>query len=272
MANTFIAVEGPQDVELIAAVLKPRGFKKKVHEDDLPERFGKRLIRKDYPIDGDLHARVPNPMFMTDGSNWVAIQSAGGATLELITLVSRVLNALKSFPGALDAIGIVRDTDELSAPEQFAHLRTELSSRLNREPEEFANYELQLPMSVNENIIDGKPNFGIYMLPDNEHEGTLENLVLECGECIYPQLVNRSRDFVDDVRELAELNSKDKSQVKKPFGKEKAIIAAAVSILKPGMSLAVSLDQNRWFSEESLNLPSMKKLIQFLRNLCQLES
>ena len=72
MSNAFIAVEGHQDVEFVSAVLEAHGFQKKVLVTDLNDEFCSRLIVKSFPYQGDLHKRVPNPMFLTNGAKSVA--------------------------------------------------------------------------------------------------------------------------------------------------------------------------------------------------------
>ena len=263
MSNCFIAVEGPQDVEFVAGLLEPEGFQKVVRVDDLDETFGKRLINTKFPHEGDLHKRVPNPMFLRRDSRWIAVQAAGGETPQLAKLVRKVMIALQPFPGALAAIGVVRDADQHTAESRVVEFRKEM---------------LAAPVVSGRSVVwpdapaqvtPSTPRFGIYILPDNTNIGTLDDLLLTCGDLVYPDLIDGARRFVQGVN-LELLLKDDKRLIEKPSGRKKAVAACAASILKPGMSIAVSIDQNRWLTEQTRELPQVRSLSQFLKDLCEL--
>src|SRR5271157_3320796 len=125
MSNTFIAVEGQHDVEFVCGLLEPEGFQKEVMVERLDETFGLRIINTKFPHEGDLHKRVPNPMFLRRNEDWIAVQAAGGETPELVARVSRVMNVLRPFPGTLSTIGIVRDADDSLATDQLTAMLVE---------------------------------------------------------------------------------------------------------------------------------------------------
>jgi hypothetical protein len=68
--------------------------------------------------------------------------------------------------------------------------------------------------------------------------------------------------------DLDVLDAKDKSLISKPAGTRKAVVACAANILKPGMSIATSIDQNRWLNEATRALPRVRALADFLKTLC----
>lgn len=261
MGNTFIAVEGQHDVEFKAGLLEAEGFQKVVLVEQFDERFCQRLINTSFPHEGDLHKRVPNPMFLKRGDDWIAVQAAGGGTVELIALARKALNALRPFPGVLSSLAIIRDTNGSTPDQMFAELISAASSL-----QQIENYTINLPARQGE-IVAGNPRFGTYLLPDNINPGTLEDLLIACGEVVYPELLNGARHFVDSL-DLTKLDAKDRSLINKPSGKKKAVLACAANILKPGMSIATSIDQNRWLNDETRELPRVKALAEFLKNLC----
>ncbi|MGA2702510.1 MAG: DUF3226 domain-containing protein [Isosphaeraceae bacterium] len=260
MGNTFIAVEGQHDLEFICGLLKPEGFEKVVLVERLDEIFGRRIINTRFPVEGDLHKRVSNPMFMRRESDWVAVQAAGGETPLLLSCVSKVMEGLRPFPGALSAVGIVRDADDSSAGDQLTALLEEADKI-----REIQGYSVNLPQNPGE-IAEGSPRLGIFVFPDNSAQGTIEDLLIDCGEAVYPNLIQGARTYVNGV-DRSLLNAKDRSLIDKPAGTRKAVVACAANILKPGMSIAASIDQNRWLNETTRALPRVQALADFLKRL-----
>jgi hypothetical protein len=53
-------------------------------------------------------------------------------------------------------------------------------------------------------------------------------------------------------------------EFRKPAGKNKAFISMIASILKPGKSLQVSLQDNQWINERMLSVESVQRVKIFL--------
>ena len=262
MALTFIAVEGQHEVEFLSGLCKSFGYKKVTKVAELDEDHQRHLLQTKYPYEGDLLKRMPNPMFLSNGSDWIALQAAGDAS-QLCPLVRRTLVSLKSNPSLLTAIGVVRDADSMPGNAQFNTLRNELSQSI--QVDGFSINLPETPGAVNQD----SPRVGIFILPDNSKQGTLEELLFDCGRSVYPHLIERAGSYVNTL-DLAQLNSSDVRLINKPHGKDKAVIASAASILKPGMAIGNSIDQNRWINEVSIALPRIAKLTIFLQQLCGL--
>jgi hypothetical protein len=263
MSNTFIAVEGPHDVEFIAGISESLGYSKVSQLNQLDLNFARRLVKTSYPHKGDLYQRMPNPMFLQNGEHWLAIQSAGGETPKLLETLHDLFEGLKPLPDVLNSVGIIRDADDLDGANQFKALLTELQAKLP-----FDGYDIRLPDGPGL-ISDSSPRLGVFVFPDNAQSGALEQLLLECGEKVYPNLIAGAKTYVASV-DLEKLNAKDKSLFKKPHGREKATVACAADILKPGMAIATSIDQNRWLCDETLQLPKIEAIKRFLQELCGL--
>jgi hypothetical protein len=262
MSNVFIAVEGIQDVEVISALLESEGFHKEVRMENLRDDFCSRLINRTFPHQGDLHKRVPNPMFLTKNGFWIAVQACGGDT-EIVRGVRQALNQSRIQPGSLSGLGIVRDADDKGAGEQFDRLIHKLRELLPA-----PGYDLVLPSMAGE-VAGGRPRFGIYIVPDCSSAGSVEDLLLECAGVVYPGLLAGAADYVDNVDRTL-LTADDVELIEKPAGPKKATVACVASILKPGMSLAASIDQNRWLDDQSRQLPHVQALSRFLEELCGL--
>lgn len=261
MSNSFIAVEGPHDVEFVAGLLEAEGFEKKVTLSQFDATFCPRLINTRFPHDDDLHKRVPNPMFLCRDGVWIAVQAAGGEAPKLAQLVEKVLRNLRPFPGSLAAIGVVRDADDKSSKSQLDDLLKELGP-----VKSITGYDLAFPENPGQ-ITSGSPKFGVYVLPDNVNLGTLDDLLLSCGELVYPNLISGAQTFVNSV-DRTQLTKDDQRLILKPSGPKKAVVGCAANILKPGMSIAPSIDQNRWLNEDTRKLPQVQSLAQFLKDLC----
>jgi hypothetical protein len=261
MSNTFLAVEGPQDSEFIAKLLKKLGFQKVAMLRELEgEFFCKRLLNRTYPIDGDLNARMPTPMYMRRNNDWIAIRSAGGETPKLLSALDIALQSLKPQPSAIDSIGVIRDADNKSAEECFSGFIKDFQAIKNIE-----GFNIQLPPSPGI-IAEGSPRFGTFIFPDNNTSGALETLLEECGHVVYPGLMQGARSYVKGV-DVEKLDGKDLELFNKPLGRKKATLACVADILKPGMSIQVSIDQNRWICEMTEGLPRIAKLSAFLSDL-----
>ena len=129
-------------------------------------------------------------------------------------------------------IGIILDADNREPQERFDKIKAEIE-----------NLNLGLDISSSPGIVSqSKVRFGVFVLPDNQTKGTLENILIECGENNYQQLIELSREYISKIDE-SQLKSGDLKEIRKPAGKNKAIIGGVSNILKPGRTLQVSLQQ-----------------------------
>ena len=109
----------------------------------------------------------------------------------------------------------------------------------------------------------GSPQCGIFIAPNNADSGTLENILLKCAELNYPDLLNLSETYVSEIDDN-QLTKGDLKELKKPAGKKKAIVSIISSILKLGKALQVSIQDNRWVDEKTIQLDSIKLVKKFL--------
>ena len=252
----YIVVEGPHDMAFLQAVLRVKWGATLVQKvGDLPAHLG-RLVPTTFPANpkGDFSQRVEVPTFLRLGSDWVVIHSAVGDG-QLVARLRRTTAEIDLT--LLDAVGIVLDADSQKTPQQ----------RFEALGEALQRQELPAPSAFGA-IDPGPPRIGALVLPDNASQGTLEALLLACGQSSYPVLMNGSRTHVAAMAQhVAALSIDEKKDFVKPAGPNKATIATVASLLKPGKSVAVSIQDNAWISPTTLALPVLQPTITFLRDL-----
>lgn len=256
MRYAYLVVEGPQDVEVVARLLKPHGFAR-VRKFDALDGYWHELVPRTFPHRGELNRPVPVPVFFASAEVSVAVQSAGSDS----QIVPRIEETLAvRFPASLDALGAILDADSKKTPqERFRAVHASL-----------AKLGLPFPEQPGEVSIVAQRR-GIFVLPDNQTAGTLEDLLLECANVHYAGLVQEARAFVTRIQPDDDaFTREDMEELRKPAGVQKATVASVVSVLKPGRNLQVSLQDNRWLEGASLDLPRVARVQQFLRELLAL--
>lgn len=261
-ANTLLLlVEGPHDLEFCARLLKPHGYHRIQQHSALKENypFWLPLVPEKWPHKGDMLARHPVPVFLANSNGQsVAIINASG----LDKLAARLGIDLSNLNGLPDAIGIVLDADSNETPKDR---HTGLLKAIAERPETEAR---QIAFADKPGVVSaGPPRCGIFVMPDNESQGTLEDLLLDAAASAYPQLLQAAESYTASASQNSALQSSDLEEFNKPAGSKKATVAAMASILKPGKAIQVSIQDNRWLEPASLNLPRIKALQVFLDNL-----
>jgi len=242
-------VEGPQDIEFLIRVLKYYYNLRRVKFLSELDLFWQPLVPKTFPIDDDLMKRVPVPIFLQNADLSIALHSANG----IDRLANTIEESLALIPASqIFGIGIFLDADDIETPqERFNKLIYKLSS------------QGLSPPSILGEVMKGSPQCGIFIAPNNKDSGTLENILLECAEVNYPDLLTLSNRYLSEI-DATKLTGKDLKELKKPAGKKKAIISMISSILKPGKALQVSIQDNRWIDEKTIQLDSIKLVKKFL--------
>ncbi|MDR0868496.1 MAG: hypothetical protein LBP75_08525 [Planctomycetota bacterium] len=101
----------------------------------------------------------------------------------------------------------------------------------------------------------------IYILPDNNHQGTLDSLLCKCGKVVYPALLEFADKFLCETETQKE--KIEKWGGFRNFDRDKAMVAAAASVLKPGKTNRVSVLDDLWVSDKSKN--TLKCFTDFLQ-------
>lgn len=248
----YLLTEGAQDIAFLIKLLKYQGIKQ-IEKRSKVDLFWDELIPKTFPYNDELNRQVPVPKFLEGDGLSIALQGAVGDT----RLVNTIQEDLALIPEEqLFGIGIILDADNREPQERFDLIKTELE-------------KLQLGLNIASRpgiVTQLKVRFGIFVLPDNQSKGTLENILIECGERNYQQLIELSGEYISKIDE-SQLKSGDLREIRKPAGKNKAIIGGVSNILKPGRTLQVSLQDNDWIDGRTINLDKIKLVREFL---CQI--
>jgi hypothetical protein len=251
----YLVVEGPHDIEFVARLLSRWDFRRVRNEPEL-DRFWEDLIPRTYPPSGDLLKRVPVPLFLKNDSHSLAVHTAIGDTRIAQTVEE---NAALIDLGHLTGVGVILDSDsEQTPPQRYASVRSELAARGFQLPEDAGT------------LADGRPRFGAFVLPDNASRGTLEDLLLECASVVYPHLLFSAQTHVKTADGDTTLQPADRDDFDKPAGHNKAIVGSMASVLRPGKAVQVSIQDNRWLRDETLNRPRIRAVQDFLASLWEL--
>lgn len=264
MKYGYLAVEGPHDSAFVGSFLKFYGLSLVREISEIKGTFFEELTRINFPVDGDLLKRIPVPMFFKKGEDiLIAISCASSddklvddVTEMVISLLPEDLDGIEDFSG----IGIVADMDSPSSP----------LDRFNEFADGLKKLKLPHPTKAGK-VATGPLNTGIFILPDNENTGTLEDILIPCAEIVYPNLLNSAQELVEKIDiNSDEFKKRDKKELKKPAGPKKATINIIGSVLKPGKAIQVSIQDNRWISDETRKLPQIANFDSFLKTLFEL--
>jgi hypothetical protein len=249
--HVLIVCEGPHDEAFIAKILRARfGFREEKFRSKV-DSFWIPTIPTAFPKDDDLRRRMPVPMFYATDSVSAAVFFAGGDSL----LSTQTADTLAVLPGPLDAVGVVLDADTTKSPvERFEQVRNELTDS-----------GLDMPKLPGE-VGTSSPARGIYVLPDNLVQGTLESLLIECGRVAYPGAITAAESYVGSVQSMG-IPTPELRDFQKASGRNKSMIHAVGAILRPGKALQVTIADNSWISSSTISLPVVATFVSFLERL-----
>jgi hypothetical protein len=256
--HSLFVVEGPHDVEIIAALLRKHSCKR-VQQFESLDPFWHRLVPTTFPHKGDLLTRVPVPTFFASELASVAIHSAIG----IEKIANTLQTALDNLDEMVDSVGIVIDADHHDG----ASRRKELKSKLT-----LPGFQHKLDLGeATSSFGAGEPLVGVFVLPDNSSAGTSEDLLLSCAEVAYPNLLSAAKGLVESIDTTDPLNfrnRKENSEFLSPAGKKKATAGCVASVLKPGKAIQVSIQDNYWLRDpKALALPAVSILQDFVDRL-----
>lgn len=242
MRNFIFATEGAHDVSFIGKLLQRRGFKKITDFELLPMEW-KPLFPKKFPWNGNSIERVARfPEVFHKDDQIVGLINSGGDS----RLVSSLRNALDILvPENVERAIIFADADSQPAHITFDSLTNSLKSLNDQAQEEKApGYPLSIPRTIG--VLEGQnPEVAIFVFPNNNSQGILEDVLYECSLVSHPELAKCASDFVDNLNKS--LDDKHFSLVKMRQGsnQKKSVMGAIANVLKPGSSLAVAVEQQK---------------------------
>lgn len=256
-----LIVEGPHDVKFIRRLIEPLGMSAIQYLDDLDDFYNPRMI-PDYPPNGDIEVRVPIPAFFRGQYHCIAVQQAGGDS----QLVEQVRNLTKAYyVDDFIGIGVLLDKD----------LAKTVVERFTEIAEGFKQLNLAISGGVG-TVTKGEPNRGVFVLPNNQDDGALEDIMLDIASTTYPGLLKSAHIHVDAAIQDGALTRDDLRDLKradgtvKLSGQKKALVSTIASVLRPGKAISSSIHDNRWFQGTNLQRPELQSLQRFLADLFEL--
>jgi hypothetical protein len=262
MRYAYFLVEGPHDVEAVGRILKHHGAER-VKLKTLLDDFWQPLVPQTFPFEDDMMKRVPVPTFFQGTDFSVAVQSAGGDGAKFIETLARLSKPAisKLFKvNKLTAVGLFCDADVTHPMQRCQSIVQELTGKAEQ-ISQFA--EILASIEEPGQVTDGPPRSGLYIFPDNEGTGTLEHLLLDCAAETYSDLLMTARDYVGTVP--AEFKKKWH-----PSDENKVLVGCIANVLRPGKANQVSIQDNKWICKETLHLPQVDRLNQFIIELLAL--
>jgi len=150
---------------------------------------------------------------------------------------------------------------DISPKERFENIKKGL---------QHLNFMSELPKLPGE-VALGNPHCGLFIMPDNQSAGTLEDLLLECAEQAYPSLLQCTENFLNCVEPIiTQFQKNERRDFEKPAGRKKVSVGCIANVLRPGKSVQVSIQDNRWVTSETMKLSNIALFEQFLQNLLSL--
>lgn len=200
---------------------------------------------------------VPAPVFyrLGDGRS-VVLRNAEGIDKIAATL-ERDQESFVRIDIQPDAIGIVLDSDDEPPAQRFVKVSALLREAKLPEPARWGEFA------------PGPPRVGVFSLPEPDVQGTLEDLLLALGRVAYPDLQAGAEAYAKDWHARATMGSagREWSELRKPAGVKKATLAAMTAVLKPGKAIQASLEDHRWVSDETRDVPGLRACVGFLAEL-----
>lgn len=254
---SLLATEGLHDQAVICRLLRLLGLKPFNGErkllDETLYKFWIRLFPR-ASTESNMYERLDMqiPRIFTSETHSVAVYQGGGSNL-----TQNLIDRLVSYPAYvrdIHAFGLIVDADN----RESTVVAKEYAGKLRR----FFPMISGIPGS----IALETPRTGIYVLPDNKRQGTLDSMLVDCASVVYPDHKAGAIQFLDG------LDSSYKNHWK-PFDREKAVVASIVSVIQPGIASHLSLTRARdkWICEETVeNVSEVSQLNAFISELLEL--
>ena len=257
MRFILIITEGPHDVAAISKVFRVRGYEEINNKNEIPYAL-QRTIPTTYPFqeNGWMDRGVPRPCFLKYGNCYIVIINAGGVDI-IGDSLSRFmdLTSLETLQ-MLQGIAIIADMD----------IDT-LETKQKRIIKQILNIEGITAKIVEplEGLVfkeDESFPLKLFFFPDNNVKGTLEILLLDGARAQYQDLYCEAVEYIDRAKKNYKLRNSDGL---------KATVGVIANVLKPGRANQVSIQDDKWFTKESLDIvPSHSLFAVFLDSLLKL--
>lgn len=241
MRYYLFVVEGAHDIAIIEKNLKLLGVNTAIKRYEDLHSLWKKFIPDKFPFKEDNLDRItPIPSFFENSEVSIAIKSAGGDE-ELFPTLIEMLEVLDMEElDKIEAVMVVLDADTKGP-------RVKVENLINKST---SSEDIKIMMDNEGRMwiqtIVKNIELQTYAFPNNDGNGNLEDLLVEIAGYAYPDLLTDAVAYVSDVDEKYK-------KVKNSSGKNKAIIGCITNILKPGKANQVSISDNDWISNLTIN-------------------
>lgn len=248
MDHFLILTEGVHDQALIQKLLKVVwGLERFDGQRDKLDSFWVPLIPK-YPKDGKLYSRVAFPAISFSAAHSIAIYATDGIDKRIYGAIHNLGSFCPDLVAGLQGCGVIVDANHKGPQVQFARLKCELAPYLPNLPQQPGEVSTSLPRQ------------GIYVLPDNDSTGSLEDVLLQCAMVVYPDLLAGAQTY------LAQVPAPRKKHWEGSDAK-KALVGCIGNVLRPAKTNTVTISDNDWISDQTKELAALVALQSFLGKL-----
>ena len=240
MKNYLIIVEGAHDIAVIQKLLILNGVNHLIqNKAELPEIWVRQIPNR-FPFDGGRLDRItPIPSFLKNDEISVAIKAAKN-DMDIMKVLQQILDIMTvEEKDQINGIMIVCDADQDTADKKLERLKNRFSAKDDCKLEEDSGH-WQLNV-----LIKSIPIY-TYVFPDNEHNGNLENLLLETAAIVYPELLCLAKKYVGEASTI------NYSALTREQDRKKATVGCIGNVMKPGKANQISISDNAWISKQTL--------------------
>ncbi len=253
MKYSILATEGEHDQAAICKMLRLFNLRSVEDAKQLDVFWLSSLPKEQKASSSKLHRSedVHVPYFFASETHSVAVYQGRGSSLP--SNLSALIRGYRPYSQDIDALGIIVDADNNK------------SMRSVIKPYTDSLQDIFPFMSPKAGVIAGSsPRIGVHVLPDNQAQGTLDSVLVDCAKIVYPDHQNGADEFLNN------LGTQHKSHWK-PFDHKKALVAAVVSVLEPGAKNTLSIRKDDWICEQTLaSVPQVALLHKFISDLLEL--
>ncbi|UWR86975.1 DUF3226 domain-containing protein [Phaeobacter inhibens] len=261
MQNIVFVVEGSHDVSFIGKLLKGKGFSKIQSHSYIPDDW-RTLYPVKFPFHDDQLDRVVRfPEIYIKDTLAVGLINSGGDS----KLISSLRNALDAIgEGKIRAAVIFSDADDKTADYRFKWSQSELRNLNESAVDEGAQgYPVTIPSEI-ASLEGHAPKVGVFVFPNNKDCGSLEDVLFSCSEISHPELSKGAKGLVNALDEDLEPDHRSLKKMRRGLGKAKSTMGTIATILKPGSSLAVAVEQGKMVPDKGVVPSAVTELDEFL--------
>jgi hypothetical protein len=264
MPNYAIVVEGAHDASFLGQLLKVRGFAAATKLSLVPSDW-QVLFPRAFPMDGETLERVMRFPEIFSREDLVVGITAAGSDSRLISTLRSVIDAMGT--STLRGIAVFIDVDKHDAATRFTSVQKQIAA-MNRAAFEEGQPGYPITVPKKPGVMEvGSPQVGVFLFPDNNRPGALEDILVACAKTNHPEIAAAAIALVADIDMACPVGQEDLKHLRSGMGKGKATVGTIANLLRPGVSVASSLAQTSWLAHPAFENDLVGGADAFLRAL-----